>query len=69
MKSCLTLGGAADAVKIEIRSYCVEYVFNHVVYSRLTTACVLCLSFIFLLVLSLHEKYLVAFPGPSPFAN
>ena len=62
----LTSGGAADAVEIEIRSYCVENVFTHVVYSRLTTACALCLSFLLLLFLNLHEKHLVAFPGPSP---
>ena len=71
IKSCLTPGGAADAVEIEIRSYFVENGFTHDNYSRWTTACVLCLSFVFLLVLNLHEKHLVAFPGPSPlrFAN
>ena len=62
---------AADAVEIEIRPYCVENGFTHVVYGRLTTPCVLCLFFLFLLVLHLHEKHLVAFPGtyPSNFAN
>ena len=66
IKSSLTSSGAADAVEIEIRSYCVENGFTHVVYSRLTTSCVLCLSFLFLLVLNLHEKHPIAFPGPSP---
>ena len=61
IKSCLTSGGAPDAVEIEIRSYCVENGLTHVVYCRLTTACVHCLSFLFLLVLNLHEKHLVAF--------
>ena len=33
IKSCLTSGGAADAVEIEIRSYCVENWFIHDVYT------------------------------------
>ena len=43
MRSCLTSGGAADAVKIEITSDCVENGVTHVVSSRSRTACVLCL--------------------------
>ena len=34
---CLTSGGAADAVEIEIKSYCVENWFTHIVSSRSTT--------------------------------
>ena len=41
IKSCLTSGGAADAAGIEIKSYCVENGFTHIVSSRLITACLL----------------------------
>ena len=45
IKSCLTSDGAADAVKIEIMSFCVENRFTHVVYSRLTTKQPACFIF------------------------